>query len=232
MHKNHLQEYSQKRGLPAPIYRNTNEGLPHAPMFRSTVLVDGKKYTSLQTFRHKKEAEQQAAQYALKGLVSRIKEESCTLIQQDTIFCKSILVEFATKVNLNHPTYSTLLSEEPRPGFVSSLVFDGETYTGEVAGNKKEAEQLAARATIQSLLGSDSGAVLREMIKAKRKLNAPLEREGSSSQQPTINISDSVGGYSSKGETISPSHVAKRKLEIKHPEEKKVRIYRYLFNNI
>jgi dsRNA-specific ribonuclease len=39
------------------------------------------------------------------------------------------------------------------PVFISSLVFNGVSYTGEAGRNKKEAEQLAARAVIVSLLG-------------------------------------------------------------------------------
>lgn len=34
------------------------------------------------------------------------------------------------------------------------MVFNGESYKGEVARSKKMAEQLAARAAIQSLLGT------------------------------------------------------------------------------
>lgn len=69
------------------------------------------------------------------------------------MFCKSILNEFAVKMNLEMPTYSTIQSEGLLPTFISSLVFSGESYTGEAGRNKKEAEQLAARAVILSLLG-------------------------------------------------------------------------------
>ena len=37
--------------------------------------------------------------------------------------------------------------------FVASVVFNGNTYTGEAASNKKDAEQNAARAAIKSILG-------------------------------------------------------------------------------
>lgn len=75
------------------------------------------------------------------------------LIIQDTVFCKSILNEFAVKMNLELPAYSTRQSEALLPVFVSSLVFNGVTYTGEPGRSKKEAEQLAARAVIRTLLG-------------------------------------------------------------------------------
>ena len=51
------------------------------------------------------------------------------------------------------PSYNTIRSEGLVPLSVSSLVFNGVTYSGETGRNKKEAEQLAARAVILSLLG-------------------------------------------------------------------------------
>ncbi|RVW24912.1 Double-stranded RNA-binding protein 4 [Vitis vinifera] len=74
---------------------------------------------------------------------------------QDTVFCKSILNEFAVKMNLEKPTYTTVQPEGLLPVFVSSLVFNGVTYTGDAGRNKKEAEQLAARTVILSILGNN-----------------------------------------------------------------------------
>lgn len=69
------------------------------------------------------------------------------------MFCKSILIEFAVKMNMEKPTYNTIQHEKLLPVFTSSLAFNGVSYTGGAARNKKEAEQLAARAAILSLLG-------------------------------------------------------------------------------
>lgn len=77
---------------------------------------------------------------------------SLSLIQ-DTVFCKSILNEYAVKMNLEMPTYTTIQPGGVLPVFVSNLVFNGATYTGDLAKSKKEAEQLAARAVIQSIMG-------------------------------------------------------------------------------
>jgi hypothetical protein len=76
------------------------------------------------------------------------------LYLQDTVFCKSILNEFAVKVNREKPTYNTVQSPGLLPVFISTLVFDGVSYTGDAGRNKKEAEQLAARAVILSLIGT------------------------------------------------------------------------------
>ena len=46
MHKNRLQEYAQKLSIPLPVYETINKGFPHAPKFKSFVLVNGKRYLS------------------------------------------------------------------------------------------------------------------------------------------------------------------------------------------
>lgn len=73
--------------------------------------------------------------------------------KQDTVFCKSILNEFASKMQLQKPIYNTWQPQGLLPVFLSSLIFNGITYTGEIGRTKKEAEQLAARAVILSLMG-------------------------------------------------------------------------------
>ncbi|KAI8534576.1 hypothetical protein RHMOL_Rhmol10G0101300 [Rhododendron molle] len=174
LYKNRLQEYTQRLGLPFPVYQTTNEGFQHAPRFRSTVLVDGSSYTSTDTFLQRKAAEQDASRVALDELTPKMKDEGCRLICKDTVFCKSILNEYAVKMNLEMPTYTTIQPGGVLPVFVSNLVFNGATYTGDLAKSKKEAEQLAARAVIQSIMGnSDSGTTMSEIIKCKFKLYAP-----------------------------------------------------------
>ncbi|KAJ4706936.1 Double-stranded RNA-binding protein [Melia azedarach] len=177
MHKNRLQEYAQRSAIALPVYNTVNEGYQHAPKFRSTVLVDGATYTSPNTFPNRRAAEQDVAKLALECISKKIKEEGCSLINEDTVFCKSILNEFAVKMNLEMPTYKTIQSEGLLPVFVSSLVFDGIAYTGETGRNKKEAEQLAAQAVIRSLLGTSGFAtILFEIIKSKTKLYAALNK--------------------------------------------------------
>ncbi|KAF7851392.1 hypothetical protein BT93_L4011 [Corymbia citriodora subsp. variegata] len=173
MYKNRLQEYTQKIMVHFPIYNTINEGSQHAPRYRSTVFVDGKSFTSPNTFPQKKEAEQNVAQIALDLLSQKMEDEGCPLIHEDAIFCKSILNEYAAKMNLEMPNYTTIQPQGAVPVFVSSLVFNGVTYTGGVGKSKKEAEQLAARAAIQSLYDdSKSKIVLLKTIKSKWKLFA------------------------------------------------------------
>nr|XP_010924868.1 double-stranded RNA-binding protein 4 isoform X3 [Elaeis guineensis] len=173
MHKNRLQEYAQRSSIPLPIYQTVNEGHPHAPQFRSTVLIDGVTFISSRTFPHRKEAEQDVAKLALEGISRKIKDEGIPLIHADTTFCKSILHEYAVKMSVEKPTYTTSqLKRVLLPSFISSLVFDGKTYTGAAGRSKKEAEQIAARAVIQSILGqqarndSNSSAVKGKEIQA------------------------------------------------------------------
>ncbi|XP_048333802.2 double-stranded RNA-binding protein 1 isoform X3 [Ziziphus jujuba] len=157
MYKNRLQEYAQKSGIQLPVYHTINEGFQHSPMFRSTVYVDGAVFTSPDTFSHRKTAEQSAAKIALDTVLKKMKDEGCPLIYVDVVFCKSILNEFAVKMNMEKPTYNTIRHEGQLSVFVSSLSFNGILYTGDPGKNKKEAEQLAARAVIMSLLVMNIG---------------------------------------------------------------------------
>lgn len=72
------------------------------------------------------------------------------------MFCKSILHEFAVKTKADQPTYSADHPEgvSPMTLFVSSVLFAGNTYTGEAAISKKDAEQKAARVAVKSILGN------------------------------------------------------------------------------
>ncbi|KAH7556958.1 hypothetical protein JRO89_XS11G0018200 [Xanthoceras sorbifolium] len=80
MHKNRLQEYTQRSLIALPVYQTINEGFQHAPKFRSTVMVDGETYTSSNTFSHRKAAEQDVAKLALECISKKIKTEECPLI--------------------------------------------------------------------------------------------------------------------------------------------------------
>ncbi|KAF5741802.1 double-stranded RNA-binding protein 4 isoform X3 [Tripterygium wilfordii] len=176
-HKNRLQEYTQRACLPLPIYQTVNLGSQHEPKFWSTVLVDGATYSSSNTFSHRKAAEQDAARLALEFIPEKIKFEGPPIICEDTTFCKSILNEYAVKMNLDMPAYNTVQPHGSLPSFVSSLVFNGVSYTGNTGKNKKEAEQLAARAVILSLLGDNrTGTILYEIIKSKDKLYAAFHK--------------------------------------------------------
>ncbi|TKY56729.1 Double-stranded RNA-binding protein 4 [Spatholobus suberectus] len=193
MHKNRLQEFAQKSNIALPVYQTINEGQQHAPSFRSTVWVDGMSYASQSTFSNQKTAEQEAARLALKFLSKRTRDEAPSLVCKISTFCKSILNEYAAKLNLEGPTYDTVQQEGLLPVFISSIVFNGTIYTGDAARNRKDAEQLAARAAILSILGnSDSGTMLFEMINSKSKLNVAIKGNGlqdihASAVTPTMN---------------------------------------------
>lgn len=182
MYKNRLQEFTQRSSIALPVYQTTIEGTLQAPRFRSTVLVDGTSYTSANTFSNRKTAEQDVAKYALECISKKLKDDGCPCIREDTIFCKSILHEFAVKMDLDIPTYTSIQPEGLLPIFVSSLVFNGATYRGDIGRTKKEAEQLAARAAILSLLeDSRYRTFLSEIIKSKAKLYVALNKVKDSS---------------------------------------------------
>ncbi|PIA33559.1 hypothetical protein AQUCO_04100180v1 [Aquilegia coerulea] len=172
-HKSLLSEHIQKSTLPPPSYLTTREGV--SGKYTSTVYVDGVVYKSSEGFLRSKDAEQDAAKVALENILMKHKDEGCTLITENNAFCKSILNEFAVKMSLQMPTYTTTLSQGILPIFISTCEFHGNTYTGKPGRNKKEAERLAARSAIESILGSESGHHLSQIINTKRKLYATVQ---------------------------------------------------------
>ncbi|XWS47568.1 hypothetical protein CRYUN_Cryun14cG0163600 [Craigia yunnanensis] len=182
VYKSRLRNFTEGSSIPPPMYQTCNEGLSRSPMFRSSVIVDGTCYVSGELFSDRKAAEQDVARYALECISKKIKDEGRSLIREDTVFCKSLLNHFAGKMNLEMPSYNTIRSEGLVPFSVSSLVFNGVTYSGETGRNKKEAEQLAARAVILSLLDDPRyGTLLSEIIKSKAKLCVALNEVKDSS---------------------------------------------------
>ncbi|XP_002532469.3 double-stranded RNA-binding protein 4 isoform X1 [Ricinus communis] len=207
MYKNRLQEYTQRQSLQLPIYQTVNEGYPHDPKFRSTVLVDGEEYTSHNTFSHRKEAEQDVAKLALTSITEKIKDEikDEKFTHEDTVACKSILNEYAVKMQLEMPTYNTVKQGGLFPIFVSSSVFNGVTYNGDMGRTKKEAEQLAARAAVLSLLRNvESGEIISKFFKSKRKLYVGFHKSDSQDAQ---NSNMPVVGKDIKTEALMVSNV-------------------------
>ncbi|KAL9271815.1 Double-stranded RNA-binding protein 4-like protein [Drosera capensis] len=194
--KSQLTTYIGRAHLQPPVYHTINEGLASPPSkFKCTVLVDGVAYESPNTFSTIKEAEQDAAKYALEGIAMKLKEEGRCFVSEDKFFCKSILNEFAMKMNMKLPVYTTKMSEGYIPSFTASLVFNDHEYTGEVGRNKKEAEQLAARATILSILDGSEMA-LSEVIKSKAKLQSLMQK--SNDLHPICDIVPMVSNISNE----------------------------------
>ncbi|KAI3879740.1 hypothetical protein MKX03_002898 [Papaver bracteatum] len=130
MYKNHLITYTQRSAIPLPVYETVNLG------YRCTVHVNGVAYTTADTFRNPKDAEQEASKLALESIAKKIKEESIAIINQDPVSCKSILNEYAVKMNLPIPMYTTAT----RASSHLHLLF------------RKDAERLAARMAIHSII--------------------------------------------------------------------------------
>ncbi|KAK7310476.1 hypothetical protein RJT34_08028 [Clitoria ternatea] len=71
----------------------------------------------------------------------------------NSTFWKSILHEYAVKLNLEKPAYNTVHQGSLFHVFTSSVVFNGTSYTGDPARSKTDVKQLVARATILSMMG-------------------------------------------------------------------------------
>ncbi|KAK7300699.1 hypothetical protein RJT34_11547 [Clitoria ternatea] len=203
MHKNNLEAFARRSNIAVPVYETVNKGQPHLPLFKSTVSVGGVSYTSQITFPHRKAAEQEAARLALENLLQKIRDEACSFVSENSTFCKSILHEYAAKLNLEKPVYNIVHQGSPRPVFTSSLVFNGTSYTGNTARSKKDAEQSAARAAILSILGNpDSGTTLIEISKSKSMLyDAIKEKALQDIHASTVLPTENTGNTS-----VTPGH--------------------------
>ncbi|KAK9676494.1 hypothetical protein RND81_11G080700 [Saponaria officinalis] len=191
MFKNKLQEYTQKKRLALPAYRTANEGLHHAPKFRATVCVDGAEYTSKSTFRRLRDAEQDAAKLACECILTNTQQNNDfgSTVQNEPGSNKSILHELTFKKHGDIPKYKTTLGEGKGsfPVYVSKVSVGDKTFTGAEAKNKRDAEQFAARAALDSFLGSDSGDAVNQMMSPKRKhFAAPVKANSSEFNQKKI----------------------------------------------
>ncbi|KAK1608013.1 hypothetical protein QYE76_031686 [Lolium multiflorum] len=179
-YKNRLQEWTQRNYQKLPVYLTQSKGDPHQLVFRSTVEVGGKTFPSDRNHSRLKDAEQDAAKVACENLVTiDDPTDVLGLIEQGVVFCKSILNEFAVKTKATQPTYSVDRPKglPPMTLFVSSVLFSGNTYTGEAATNKKDAEQKAARAAIKSILATNN-TCMKEIIRSKKELIIAIASSG------------------------------------------------------
>nr|DAD37527.1 TPA_asm: hypothetical protein HUJ06_008168 [Nelumbo nucifera] len=136
----------------------------------------------------------------------------------ETIVCKSILNEFAVKINLEKPIYKTTQSEGQNPGFISSLLFNGKSYTGCAAKSKKEAEQLAAHTVIRYFLGNPVyETLLSGIIKSKVRVFGMMhkvEESGTSTSTSIVQLPTTIGqsqGHNSNVPVINQLHHEFRK---------------------
>ncbi|KAJ0753931.1 putative double-stranded RNA-binding domain-containing protein [Helianthus annuus] len=171
-----LHQHVQKLRKPPPVYQTQNEGSDHNPRFRSTVSVDGVSYTSSSTFQLRKMAELDVSKIAYTAIMQKEKTEALQFIQQDKTYCKSIMVEFASKKNIRIPVYQTKHLNASVPVFHSTLLFNGGTYQGDIAKSKKEAEQLVARSVIINILALESDTDMTDIVNSKLRRNKEIER--------------------------------------------------------
>ncbi|XP_020402243.1 double-stranded RNA-binding protein 4-like isoform X3 [Zea mays] len=177
-----LQSFAERTYKKTPIYKVESEGQSHQPKFTCTVEVGDQQFSSTGSFSRKKEAEQDAARVAYEILTTVSEsdvKEAFELIDQDAVFCKSILIEFAVKTKTTLPSYSVVCVclKKPLTLFAAIVVFDGNAYHGESAPNKKDAEQNAARVVIKSILAKHDTCMVR-IVRSKKQLITAVRSSG------------------------------------------------------
>ncbi|XP_031095589.1 double-stranded RNA-binding protein 1-like isoform X2 [Ipomoea triloba] len=185
MYKNQLQQYAQKQNIILPKYSCEVEGPPHACRFRSKVAFGGKIFESHEFFSTLKEAEQAAAKIALEAL-------SPQEIQKGAGLYKTLLQQLEQKQGGMFPVYKTIQSGPPHaPTFVATVVVGGETYQGQEAKSKKEAEMSAAEVAYNSCLKGTDNASKRQKMSA-----APGTHVHAQSSASPSNISSAPKSHS------------------------------------
>ncbi|KAH9298667.1 hypothetical protein KI387_030349, partial [Taxus chinensis] len=174
-YKNKLQECIQKLHLPLPVYESVNEGFDHLPNFKCSVTVNGVRYESTGAHKHKKEAEQSAAQAAIQDLATRHSD-----YQFEETIGKKLLMELLARMGRGSPTFSfAKMGAAHSPDFTSTLEIDGVSYVGGVAKSKKEAETKAAFVAFQAIKaqvgGPHSQLQLHTQSKGSHDLEQPTE---------------------------------------------------------
>ncbi|CAH9068483.1 unnamed protein product [Cuscuta europaea] len=146
VYKNQLQQYAQKKGIALPEYSCETEGPPHDRRFRSRVTFDGKSYECRQFFNTLKEAEQAAAKVAVEAVCP---DE----IQKGGGLSKTLLQQLAHKLGFLFPTYKTVQYGPPHGAtFISFVQIGEESYEGQSAKTKKQAEMNAAEIAYNTLI--------------------------------------------------------------------------------
>ncbi|VAH80605.1 unnamed protein product [Triticum turgidum subsp. durum] len=160
-YKSQLQVYAQKRHKDLPSYDTIRSGPLHAPLFRSTVTIDGHKFESPQDYHTTKEAEFAAARVALMSLCQEANPSeqmpagsaSCISLPGIQINHKLQLQMYAQKRGKQLPWYDRI-QEGPShaPRFKSIVTIDGQTFESpQYCHTIKEAEYAAANLALVSL---------------------------------------------------------------------------------
>ncbi|PKU69945.1 double-stranded RNA-binding protein 1 isoform X1 [Dendrobium catenatum] len=147
-YKSQLQHYAQKRNIGVLKYDSVREGSAHALRFKARVTINGQTFESSQYFSTLREAEHSAARVALTSLPL---EENR---QDEPNFYKNLLQQLVQKEGRSLPIYNTQCDGESHmPVFTSTVVVDGESFVGDVARTKKQAEMNAAKVALNHLKG-------------------------------------------------------------------------------
>ncbi|KAL3613182.1 hypothetical protein CASFOL_042968 [Castilleja foliolosa] len=157
----------------------------HEPQGWSVIWIDGRPYFVLKN---------QNKKPILCHRCNAEVAEKHELIKEKFVFCKSIVNEYAMEMrsNMKQPTYKTNQAETSIPKFVSSLQLNGLTYTGHVSGNKKDAEQSAARIAVISILVVSESSTMYEIVKSKLELYMSPIVGGNAVTGPHAEIPDIV----------------------------------------
>ncbi|KAK4790360.1 hypothetical protein SAY86_017664 [Trapa natans] len=198
--KSQLQMYAQKSILPLPTYSCEHYGPAHISRFKCKVNIDGQTFESPDYCSTLKDAENAAARVALLAMSATGDQE------RDSGLYKNLLQELAQKEGYRLPVYKTMRAIGLFPTFTSTVMIEGESFTGQPEKTKKQAESSAAKVAYTTLIECKWNRTSTSHCSTKQGSCILSSPSTSSQQTPNIstNVSPGVNAH------LSLAHLAKR----------------------
>uniref|UniRef100_A0A7N0TV54 DRBM domain-containing protein n=1 Tax=Kalanchoe fedtschenkoi TaxID=63787 RepID=A0A7N0TV54_KALFE len=128
MHKSQLQELCQRRSWPLPEYTTLQEGPPHRPSFKATVVVNGLAFHTSDYLKRAKDAHTEAAKLALSHFTSTSTAPENKIMVSTAQDCAGIGEASSVSINLN---------KQPTTDEVGTLVQHEQAHPPENASGAK-----------------------------------------------------------------------------------------------
>ncbi|KAH0983297.1 hypothetical protein GBA52_010474 [Prunus armeniaca] len=186
LYKNILQELIQKEGFSMPVYSTKNSGEVHAPIFVSTVEIEGETFTGSEA-RSKKQAEMSAAKVAYHTLRERksskiplVRSPAQKGLETPEILSSSFQSNLATDLQGGRPNAPMIVSPSAITGeqtMETSVTAEGNSHHPTTVSSRPDA--------LTTSYGFSSSDILYGRAQESNSSSLSVSRNGSSSTLPS-----------------------------------------------